>query len=1563
MAKEKVVFDGVFNTAKITAGLNKIDSDIRRIQAPLNKLYNGYSTGAKKAIPLTDRLARSMKSLKAPMRDVSVRANRIVTAMAGVGTTIVLFRTAAHSVVRFSKAMGEVAAITNANTRALGMMTKEAQDLGATTMFTASQAAEGLKFLSMAGLSAAEATKSLKATLNLAQAGAIDLGTAADISTNILTAFRLEADDLSDVVDDIATVASKSNTSIVQLGDAMKYVSASASAFGISMQETSAAIGVLSDAGMQASLAGTGLRQVFIRITGQSAAMIKGMKALGITFDEIDPSVNSLIDILDRFARTNVSASEITSMFGARAANAFQIMLQGRDKIRALTAEQANNTGRAQQMADVMGNTLFGQLKKVQSAYEALFITMFESQAVASGTKDVLAVLAGVLQNLAGTGPIFKDSGLDGWGGELDETYEKVQTLMEALSSLVDVAIAVGAAWGALKLATALTSLQKFVPAVADVNKSFDKMNERVTHAFLKMRSGLNSASNNFNKLIARVKLFGTTSVKNIKKADISIKGLSGSLALAKIQATGLMARLNFSAIIPTVTAATTRLFTLGTAMNVVTAGMSVARIAALGLRTAIQGLIAAVGTFIAPLLLMYAAIEAAMWIWNKFASEGDTEAERLAKSISQIEDEVSTLQSTLGKAEFQIGVERDQFGQVSKKSDEVDPITGKRKPIALGEIENEGDLVRVLQQIDEELMKAEDTAKRASKELLELIEQDGDPKAIERLNDELEKTGKIVQQLKKNRKDALDLGPDIIKQVQATKIFEKAMKGLNDRLTESNRISEELTDTGVGDFIAQLKQVEAAKRDLEELNTIDLSKLKDELAIDFSNIAENKFTEIEIALKNGTETKEQVIELQDILLRLRESGALNIPINIYTKDGLVTAVEKLTEFKEMWDNLELQKKLQLLIERKQSEEAGGQSTSATDIQIEAVQNKLSILADSFDLAAAKVAFATAGKTGTTLEGVPLETDGKREVSGRAIGDQKLSGFSGSGEIFDVQAANKYIKDLTALYDARKKAKLEEIQSRIDDPNTSEQKRELLKGKLAGTSGFDGAPGTDQSLRETTRLITDLQKIFTGTGFFQKGAGKDALDLASSGKLQDLKPQQLVALEGKLMQAAGAEVNRQEAQVTKGQVTEKLSAQADDRIRQTQAQDIAGQIEKALKKRADIKSDERDKQVEPIQEKINANLQAQAQTAIAGANISPNDEAGQKANRQQMQDLKNEESILKAALSSIAAEAEGEGKGLTKALKGLTDRIKAELDKISDLPESEKAQKEKEIQDKFTKEGIETVEKEGDKSADKQEAKDLSKLAGDQAKQQKQRMKEAADERKKNADNAFAAANKLVKDQTEGEVAVSSLAAIGGGGGVGPDKKEATQIDLQREANATLKQMLKFLANPTGFDDKDEARKAIVKGATKEELEALNVGMANIKERADKERAKGKDADPKVLEGLRAEAQGLVDALGAKVKAREIKPVDMPEEKAKNPDEIKKEVDKAKGEKPVGQQAQLAGATTPGGKGFAPNLKQDFTTALVETNQILKRIEKSMSQSSRMGSSSESVSVTNGEYA
>ena len=259
--------------AQAIAAQKQVVAQMARVRRSGGTALTKFNASLVLSVARMARARASVAKLNARLSMLRVMTSRVVTAMAGVGIMIVLLRSAAKAIVGFEKEMGKVLSITNAGTKAFGMMRQEVQKLGATTIYSATQAAEGLKYLVMAGLDATVATKNLKHALNLAMAGAMDLGRAADIVTNIMTAFRMAGQDMEKAVDDIATVASSSNTSIQQLGDAMKYVSATAKTYGFSLQEVAAGIGVLSDAGMQASMAGTGLRQVFVRIANQTGAM------------------------------------------------------------------------------------------------------------------------------------------------------------------------------------------------------------------------------------------------------------------------------------------------------------------------------------------------------------------------------------------------------------------------------------------------------------------------------------------------------------------------------------------------------------------------------------------------------------------------------------------------------------------------------------------------------------------------------------------------------------------------------------------------------------------------------------------------------------------------------------------------------------------------------------------------------------------------------------------------------------------------------------------------------------------------------------------------------------------------------------------------------------------------------------------------------------------------------------------------------------------------------------------------------------------------------------------
>jgi TP901 family phage tail tape measure protein len=821
--------------------ITSVQSKLTNLSKTASRTLTPYNRDANAAVPATYNLTRAiaklqnrMSGMRASGTKVATTFNRIVTAMAGVGTTIVLFRTAAQAVVRFEKSMAEVAAITNANARAFSMMSREAQKLGATTMFSGQQAAQGLKFLAMAGLSASEATKSLRATLNLAQAGAIDLGTAADIATNIMTAFKLEAGDLTDVVDDIATTASRSNTSIQQLGDAMKYVSASAASYGISLQESAAAIGVLSDAGMQASMAGTGFRQVLVRIAGQSAAMRQGMQALGISFSEINPEVHSLQQILERFSQTSVTATQVSTMFGARAANAFNILLSGKEKLASLTTEMQNNNGVAQQMADVMGNSLFGQLKKVQSAYEDLFITQYKQGEVAAFIGEKIQFIADTFNYLSGKLSVYDEaaSGATLFGDSISETYQKVEGFVstierigESLITLIKIFVGFKvaglavAAFTALKTAmapvglgikkitkdtysyiTATLAKRRAVKAVTTGNKLYAAQLATQNVALKK-----SSASIAFNSLAMqggaiRTKLFGSavlSSSLKVRGLSISLFGLQRGAKVASVAIKVLNASVGALAV--------------------------VSRVAA----TAVKTLTRAVGVLFTPLLILMAVVEGIALVWDLFVSDSSEGTQKLGKEVGKLEDEVSQLKNTLDSEEMQIDVKKNLDGNFEKTTDRQGLPIGDNAPVkAFKDLRTEVDKIRLQGALAQQLSKAGDLAERLKASLKEAYELD-DQDAIDSLIQQRNANQEIINQLQEKQKFINENADAYIAQVEAVNNLKGATQALNDASKKYATEAAELGDSVQGSYLMQLDAVEKLKLSVFDLMDAETQRQK----------------------------------------------------------------------------------------------------------------------------------------------------------------------------------------------------------------------------------------------------------------------------------------------------------------------------------------------------------------------------------------------------------------------------------------------------------------------------------------------------------------------------------------------------------------------------------------------------------------------------------------------------------------------------------------------------------------------------------------------------------------
>ena len=320
------------------------------------------------------------------LRQVLTRAFAVLGGALGVTQLV-------RTLAQFEQAMSTVQAVTGATADQFDRLNEVAQSLGETTRFSATEAANAMTFLARAGFDTAEILGSIEGTLQLAQAGAIGLADAADISSNVLTGFRLEVDEIARVVDVMALATNRSNQNIRQLGDAMKFVGPVASGVAADFEEIVASLGALADAGLQGSLGGTGLRRVISELESPAQKTLEIFRALGVQMEEIRPSVVGVVSAIERLAEAGVDTGLALEIFGDRGGPAFEVLSNSVPKIREMTAALKEAEGTAVEMARVMDDNLNGALLRVRSAFEAVVLSFgdFGASGALSGALDQLA--------------------------------------------------------------------------------------------------------------------------------------------------------------------------------------------------------------------------------------------------------------------------------------------------------------------------------------------------------------------------------------------------------------------------------------------------------------------------------------------------------------------------------------------------------------------------------------------------------------------------------------------------------------------------------------------------------------------------------------------------------------------------------------------------------------------------------------------------------------------------------------------------------------------------------------------------------------------------------------------------------------------------------------------------------------------------------------------------------------------------------------------------------------------------------------------------------------------
>lgn len=315
----------------------------------------------------------------------------------------------------FEQSMAKVKAITGATADEFERLRNQSIQLGATTVFTASQAADAQSYLAMAGFKTNQIIAAMPGVLALAAAGQMDLARTSDIASNILTGFQLEAEESMRVVDVMAKTMTSSNTNIEQLGYAMKYVAPVAASLGISIEETAAAIGKLSDAGIQGEMAGTQLRAMLLRLVRPVGESAEVMEKLNINIKDASGNVLPLTQIVGQLERafsklTQAQQAEAASLIaGTEAASGFLTLIKtGSSSLESFTEELRNSGGTAMEIADTQMDTLKGSIEEMKSALESVGITVGDKFAPA--IRSVVDAITGVLLGFNNLNPALQSA-------------------------------------------------------------------------------------------------------------------------------------------------------------------------------------------------------------------------------------------------------------------------------------------------------------------------------------------------------------------------------------------------------------------------------------------------------------------------------------------------------------------------------------------------------------------------------------------------------------------------------------------------------------------------------------------------------------------------------------------------------------------------------------------------------------------------------------------------------------------------------------------------------------------------------------------------------------------------------------------------------------------------------------------------------------------------------------------------------------------------------------------------------------------------------------------------
>lgn len=330
----------------------------------------------------------------------------------------------------FEAGMSKVAAVSGASADELERLTEKAKELGASTKFTATQTAEAMNYMAMAGWKTEEMLSGIDAVLGLAAASGGDLATTSDIVTDAITAFGLKAEDCAHFADVLAAASANASTNVALMGETFKYCAADAGSLGFSAEDTVTAIGLMASAGIKGSQAGTALRKLFTQMSGDLTLTSKEFGDITVktanASGEMRPFIDIVKDLREEFSKLNDQdkTAAAKELVGQYAQTGFKTLMNASDEdFQKLTGAIQNCKGAAADMAETMEQNVRGAVTKMNSALEGVGIAVFDK--FKGGLLDAVNIFTETLGDLK--------TDID--GGSLDKSIDNLADSFKNLAT------------------------------------------------------------------------------------------------------------------------------------------------------------------------------------------------------------------------------------------------------------------------------------------------------------------------------------------------------------------------------------------------------------------------------------------------------------------------------------------------------------------------------------------------------------------------------------------------------------------------------------------------------------------------------------------------------------------------------------------------------------------------------------------------------------------------------------------------------------------------------------------------------------------------------------------------------------------------------------------------------------------------------------------------------------------------------------------------------------------------------------------------------------------------